>query len=868
MHFCNLVQAVRAARFAIHELRPQRPWAPTDGAPPVLYFDAGDGEFWNAFRDAAAGYVIIVPCLEGEEADFVRNDPVLRERVPFDDEVPRNVLSSGRAKGCEYPAVIVYGFGEALEADIIGGIGDAPAEVDARRTLTLQYFVNRLYVAVSRAKRRLVIVDTERGVERLWKPAFNEYARERVLNSLGNKRDMWAEAVGGMSKGMSADLGTEAPPDRAAYARLFESDGKAKRDAYMLYQAATAYRDAGDSARARECRAWALEYEGRALEAGAAFAEAGLLSQARRVLWRSGRPGWLKLLEIAQQFPQLVTELETRWAKAIQQPPDLRAAADVIDAFDQRLRSDPAFARSVYGDPVWAHAVEQLLEPLLAERGKGMPAGIAVSFLETVERLEQHGVEVQRLLLADLYFAAEQFGRAADLWEQAGEKRSRRYLVAKARSAPYPECIDHFRLLDDQAAIVAAFDRHPSVALGGAQARAVAKALMGTGRHADALTCLGESATADLLLEIARGTIASAPVVAERALRRAVTAAAARGDWDLIGRLVAEPQTLIDVSSMDASAEQLLRRLVPELRLWLVRGLARSEALAETTAFAQRDAISQFLREFLRVKDGTWIGKVPLIEAGAAFERAGRFTDSLMYYEAVLRILGDQMSADELTAIRRRWLAAKARQLEVEESRVPVDAATVRRVRRELESAAAGWRMDPAERLPRYPILDPLHPEPSGPSEVAYGELRAAVANGVGSVSPQLPPAQLRAVPPPAAGIEPSALPAPTSLQPPAAKLQTAPSQRTELKAGELRFEVLREQRRCLITHLGSLETLKVEWSPPRVVGTVDVMQSGKDDEAYEVDAWKLSVRFAERRGQRVVMFQLKNEGAEVALET
>jgi hypothetical protein len=265
-----------------------------------------------------------------------------------------------------------------------------------------------------------VIVDTQQGVERLWKPAFNEDVRERVLDRLGKKRDMWAEAVGGMSKGMLADMGTEAPPDRAAYARLFESDGKAKRDAYMMYQATAAYRDAGDIARARECRAWALEYEGRALEAGAAFAEAGLLNEARRVLWRSERHGWRKLLEIARKFPQLVTELETRWAQAIQQPPDVRAAADVIEAFDQRLHSDPAFARSAYGDPVWARAVEQLLERLLAERGKGVLPAIAVSFLGTVERLEQHGVEVQRRLLADLCFAAEQFGRAADLWEQAG----------------------------------------------------------------------------------------------------------------------------------------------------------------------------------------------------------------------------------------------------------------------------------------------------------------------------------------------------------------------------------------------------------------------------------------------------------------
>jgi hypothetical protein len=99
-------------------------------------------------------------------------------------------------------------------------------------------------------------------------------------------------------------------------------------------------------------------------------------------------------------------------------------------------------------------------------------------------------------------------------------------------------------------------------------------------------------------------------------------------------------------------------------------------------------------------------------------------------------------------------------------------------------------------------------------------------------------------------------------------KPQMAPAQRIELKAGELRFEVLRDQRRCLVTHLGSLETLKIEWSSPRVAGTVKVGQSGSDKEEFEVDAWNLSVWFAERQGRRVVMFRLKTEGVEVALET
>ncbi len=867
--FCNTVQAVRAARFGIQELRPQQTWAPSSGSPPVLFFDTGNGEFWNAFRDAAAGYVIIVPCLEGEESDFVREDPVLRERVPFDDGIPRNILSAGRAKGCEYPAVIVYGFGEALASDLVGSIGEISTEINVPQTLELQYFVNRVYVAVSRAKRRLVVVDTAAGVERLWKPAMNEYVRERVLRSLGNKQDIWSEAVGGMSTGLPADLSTDAPPDRAAYARLFESDGRAKRDAYLMYQASSNYRDAGDSARARECRAWALEYEDRALEAGEAFGEAGLLNEARRVLWRAERPGWLKLLEIAQRHPQLVAELETRWAKTIQQPPDLKAAAEIIDAFDERLRIDSAFVRSVYGDKVWGRAVEQLLEPLFSERGKAVPAAIASKLLSTVNILDQHGVEVQRRLLAEISFAAENFSHAAELWEQVGDKRSRRYLKAKALSTAYPDCIAYFKLLDDRAAVVAAFDAHREVPLDDSQARAVATALSESGRYGDALTCLGEVLAIDVLMEMARAALVPAPDIAVVALRRAVVAAVTVGEWEVVCRLISEPQTLVDTSSIGIVGEKMLNRWVPELRILLVRALARSDALVETTAYAQRDVITKFLSDFLRVKDGTWIGRISFVEGGAAMERTGRFNDPQQYYWAVLHQLGGQLSDDDRTNIRLRWLAVKTRQLEVEKSRGPGDAAKRRQISREIDKNAADWRIGEEARrnLPRFPVLDPLSAESSSSAHGQHNAIGAAVAKAYPPDDEALPEPQLPLAAVPMAHAAARAASADVPTRPVIKAARTSLTPRMEVKAGDLRFEVQRDQRRCLVTHLVTLETVRVEWAPPRVVATLDVKRSGGEGNLHEVGEWNFSIRFVGGDDPARIIFRLDSEGAEVALE-
>ena len=89
----------------------------------------------------------------------------------------------------------------------------------------------------------------------------------------------------------------------------------------------------------------------------------------------------------------------------------------------------------------------------------------------------------------------------------------------------------------------------------------------------------------------------------------------------------------------------------------LVRSLARSESLPQATRDVQQ-RLGSFFRKYLRVKDGSWRSHLSVVEAGAAIERGGRFTDALSFYEAVES--DSSFDATDKLFARQRWLQQAA----------------------------------------------------------------------------------------------------------------------------------------------------------------------------------------------------------------
>jgi superfamily I DNA/RNA helicase len=108
--FCNLLQLLRGVLFDIGNLRPQRAWFDDDDSSLPVYFNLSDAACQRKIEEQPE-MVIIVPCQEGDESDYVAGDPLLSQIVSREGEI-RNILSPMSAKGLEFSRVVLYKFGE------------------------------------------------------------------------------------------------------------------------------------------------------------------------------------------------------------------------------------------------------------------------------------------------------------------------------------------------------------------------------------------------------------------------------------------------------------------------------------------------------------------------------------------------------------------------------------------------------------------------------------------------------------------------------------------------------------------------------------------------------------------------------------
>lgn len=90
---------------------------------------------------------VLVPCREGEKEKYCSDNGALRTIVgPEVDVDARFLLTPEQCKGSEYPAVVLCGFGSAYE--------------EAKKSGRLNWFLNALSVASTRARDRVIFLDS------------------------------------------------------------------------------------------------------------------------------------------------------------------------------------------------------------------------------------------------------------------------------------------------------------------------------------------------------------------------------------------------------------------------------------------------------------------------------------------------------------------------------------------------------------------------------------------------------------------------------------------------------------------------------------------------------------------------------------
>ncbi|MFN0086261.1 MAG: hypothetical protein ACKVX9_12810, partial [Blastocatellia bacterium] len=479
---------------------------------------------------------------------------------------------------------------------------------------------------------------------------------------------------------------------------------------------------------------------------------------------------------------------------------------DLLAIFAGRLQEDSVFADTCARDDAWRNAIDELLKPLIKKLCSEATQNDWAEITKSIDNILARGVRIPPAPCAHVYFLAGRFSEAAKLWEGAGTTTSSDYQKAKAAIEPYPQRILSLSRLKLSAEIVSAYRDNAQIALTLDQTNAVTEALYEGGFLEEALNLAWRAILPSAAIRLSANTIRQGRnPLATQSLHMALHMLVQAQQWEPLANFASSLEFLPEKEWNDKALKDFVEAEVEALQFTLVRSLARSEGLPNVQTHIQRQ-VSDFLRRLIGVKGTRWQGKIRVEEAGAAFERAGRFTDAVSFYETIKK---EPFSFAEKEFARRRWLACKRRQMDYERGlNAKVKADEIRKeINREIELLG----IKSPDEIEIFPLLRPLTSNNIIPKETA-------------TIAPPSAHELMNEVP----GItdSPPALPEPV-------KFQVGP------------YEVVasRKKRRCNITNNETMGTAYIKMDEKTCGGEVTFKRI--NDYCFDCNAWDLLVRFS-----------------------
>lgn len=678
VRFSNSIQLLRAARFNNRQLEPQHEWTDVQGHP-IAFYDRDFTLLWEALKKRSDVHVI-VPCHANEEIDFIRNDPKLKDVIAVDKETgttnPR-VLSSVRAKGLEYQCVVAYGFGNCLSTDVLASpISSTPWNSDADR-MAMEYFLNRLYVAVSRPRNQLYIVDTKDGIKRLWTFARNKDSLSSIANSLP-KAEEWMARTAPWVQGT---LDMLKPTYTVDYRMLAEQDEKAAdalQDASQMFQAATWYENIPDETKkVHECLAKAHLYRKEYQKAGSFFEESKEFGKAGDAYWRMcNSDGWRKMADLASRQPELSGRPQYVVAKTLSD----NATQVIPTTLQYILNGIKTAGIDIYQTTEWRRCLSELTtrvsELSKQQLAESLPTVIALGKVGFSDGLEP---------IAKKAFESELYEEARRLMELSGDTESRRYHQAVAFTESYPTNLSSLNKLgsSQDERIIAGYDDHPVEKLDDEQLSIVASALFRSHRKGDGIQLCGRIESKQILDRMATG------------------------EQDGATRTVLQQLATVEhfKSITDRIRAQSISDLVKDNRfddVFKVRILARAGSSNPEYDFGnEKPGIIGLVYKYLDDVAESRLKDIPYSEVGSAIELFGKHKTAVSFYE---RVLGE----NEDYSLRLRLFAARLKHLQFNKKQYSVQKFREEKQKLEADAKRLGIVLSEIPALPRNHGLEEL----------------------------------------------------------------------------------------------------------------------------------------------------------------
>ena len=682
--FANYIQFVRMCSFNLTNVKPQIPWFDTDTKTKVTYFNALDADFVSEIsrhRDV----ITIIPCEEGEEADFVRKDPYLRNLLPkAADEaaMPTNVMSPARVKGMEFDRVLLYGFGEkglqSFEAP-----GYIPKKDQKERRLPYEYFLNKLYVAATRAKSKMYIVDSERAIKEYWGDVTAYESLYITLTEYDEtEKTDWAKNIFNASKDqpvlLRGDVGLHLNEDpevieknRKLLAEKFFEQGKILVSPFFMRQAAAHFADMSDEIQRKRCLGYAYLYEKRWNDAGHAFKQSCDYMNARDAFWE------------AENYPEVCALV--------------REDATIADTLQYKL------SRLFMGDGWWTEALNLMSDVIRASSYSTYSAAAEKLITEALEKcgsIPPSEEELALLLLrlepfisrraalkqcALICFKAKEYQKAVEIFESANDTSSSEYQSAKAVVLSKNLTPQNIASASQDILLKIVDLLIPSGSW---------KEIIKVGEH-----CKIEKVKVSVIKAIYGSGLEK---YYESTLKPWIEYHVENGAFSTAIRFSQDyrlPGADTSLTNVIAAWGELNKRKIVYL---ITAALAQSELLSAQKTRSQD--ISMFLKRWY-IDDRRWHDdNIDLFAVGSAIERAGKDIDALAFYESA--ITAPKTGPKHASQAKLRWLKCKVRQFSREKSEGSLPVAT--KHEKEFTDKMEEWGIDQLHvaTLPEYPLMD------------------------------------------------------------------------------------------------------------------------------------------------------------------
>jgi hypothetical protein len=402
-------------------------------------------------------------------------------------------------------------------------------EISEDLRFLVEYFLNRLYVAVSRAREELWIIETEQGWDAFWarlKDWVDEQWGQQVANAgtgaaaearIGPADDeqlqQWATTRSAdpptdvvdrpyafvYSKGDLRQLSTvfEGNPENLRrLAEDFERVAHDGRNPNLAESAAYYYSLVGDTVNQHKMLAYCLYYDGEVLQAARRMIS--IVDDRCRQLgsdWYWEAAGEDNQTELAWREISEDERIAPSWRREIAECMVALMLERTVDATFVALLADLLQRRTPQRNELkpehWA-TWEKVYIQLVQSANHLSPDSFAVQqqaydvalrWTPTSRRtLHEYFNQLGRLAFTlaqrcdDIGVGRSYYREAAEHWENAGRTRERDYHIAKAESTGYPQCLQYWETAGDYERILKEYRDHSGHSLARDNAQRVARA--------------------------------------------------------------------------------------------------------------------------------------------------------------------------------------------------------------------------------------------------------------------------------------------------------------------------------------------------------------------------------------------------------